>query len=115
MNYTTIKNKLKELKSKLEKEIDLYKKEDPYLLENRSISNTLDDDITETEGHDRIYATQIQLTENLRQVQEALKRIEEGKYGICKRCGQKINSGRLGVMPQAVLCINCQSKVRQRS
>ena len=40
----------------------------------------------------------------------ALKRISEGKYGICLQCGKKIPEGRLRAIPSAVLCIDCKTE-----
>jgi DnaK suppressor protein len=44
----------------------------------------------------------------LDQVDEALKRMEEGTYGVCERCGEEIDFARLKAIPQATLCMNCQ-------
>ncbi|MFA4992070.1 MAG: TraR/DksA family transcriptional regulator [Candidatus Omnitrophota bacterium] len=43
-------------------------------------------------------------------IDEALKRIEEGKFGKCLSCGKKIPSKRLNALPYAKYCIQCQSK-----
>lgn len=40
---------------------------------------------------------------------EALRRIDQGTYGICERCGQPIPVERLEAMPMATLCIACKS------
>jgi RNA polymerase-binding protein DksA len=37
----------------------------------------------------------------------ALRRIEEGTYGECARCGQPINESRLAALPAATLCVDC--------
>jgi RNA polymerase-binding protein DksA len=44
----------------------------------------------------------------LAQVEDALKRIDEGTYGICRRCGQPIDLARLRALPMASLCLSCQ-------
>ena len=44
----------------------------------------------------------------LYEIDEALKRIEEGTYGDCLSCGKKITPQRLKALPYAALCINCQ-------
>ena len=46
----------------------------------------------------------------LKEVIEALERIEEGTYGICKDCGKDIKEARLEARPQSTLCIECQSQ-----
>ncbi len=44
----------------------------------------------------------------LGEVEDALRRIGDGSYGTCQRCGQHIDSARLRAMPTASLCIACQ-------
>ncbi|HKI86449.1 MAG TPA: TraR/DksA C4-type zinc finger protein [Thermoanaerobaculia bacterium] len=41
-------------------------------------------------------------------IEEALVRLNEGTYGQCTHCGQKIADGRLQVVPWARYCIDCQ-------
>ncbi len=44
----------------------------------------------------------------LRQIEDALRRIEEGTYGYCKVCGEPIEEGRLLAKPFATMCISCK-------
>lgn len=111
MSFDKNKEILEKEKAHLVKEIDHYKMEDPYLAPDRSNFNTVDDDITETEGHDRITATRLNLKERLSEVKKALLRIEDSSYGTCKNCGKKIPEARLEAMPSAALCMDCHSKV----
>ncbi len=46
----------------------------------------------------------------LRAIENALKRISEGKYGYCLQCGKKIPEGRLRAIPEAVLCVDCKAQ-----
>lgn len=48
-----------------------------------------------------------QLT-RLRMIDEALERIGNGTYGVCRRCGQEIPRERLEAIPETALCIHCQ-------
>jgi len=41
-------------------------------------------------------------------IDEALRRIKEGGYGVCEGCGKKIQKNRLEVVPHARLCIECK-------
>ena len=41
------------------------------------------------------------------QIRAALKRIEEGHYGVCAACGQSISAARLTAVPTAVTCAQC--------
>jgi RNA polymerase-binding transcription factor DksA len=43
-------------------------------------------------------------------VQRALRRIEQGSYGECVRCGDQIAPNRLEARPEAALCFDCASK-----
>ncbi|MBR5901101.1 TraR/DksA C4-type zinc finger protein [bacterium] len=46
----------------------------------------------------------------LQQVNDALKRIEDGTYGYCSVCGKAIPQARLEAIPEAELCLNCADK-----
>ena len=43
-------------------------------------------------------------------INEALKRLEQGEYGKCQECGERIPDGRLKVRPYAIFCVKCKSK-----
>jgi DnaK suppressor protein len=42
-------------------------------------------------------------------IKEALARIEDGSYGKCEECGEKIGRERLEARPVTTLCIDCKS------
>jgi RNA polymerase-binding protein DksA len=45
----------------------------------------------------------------MEQVQGALRRLDDGTFGICERCGASIGEERLKAIPYASLCIECAS------
>ena len=45
----------------------------------------------------------------LRRIEAALKRWEEGEYGYCAECGEEIAEKRLDLDPATPLCIDCAS------
>lgn len=45
--------------------------------------------------------------DRLRHIEAALRRLDEGDYGICAVCGEDIPAKRLEVDPTIVLCIGC--------
>ena len=47
-------------------------------------------------------------TRYLRKVEYALRKIEEGTYGICENCGEPIGYERLKARPVAIYCIRCK-------
>jgi DnaK suppressor protein len=87
------------------------KKEDPFSDPNRINDNaSADTDASEMSGHDRITALRQDIHKRMYYVKKALLKIKMGKYGICEKCGGKINKGRLMIEPTAELCINCEKK-----
>ena len=44
----------------------------------------------------------------LRAIESALGRIRDGTYGTCLSCGKEIDEKRLGAVPWAVHCIQCE-------
>ena len=43
-------------------------------------------------------------------IQEAIKRIDDGVFGICEVCGGPISEKRLMARPVTTLCIDCKTK-----
>ncbi|MEQ8378159.1 TraR/DksA family transcriptional regulator [Parvibaculum sp.] len=52
-------------------------------------------------------ATERRRLARIKQVEAALKRIEDGEYGYCLTCGEEIEAKRLATDPAAPLCIGC--------
>ena len=48
-------------------------------------------------------------------IDNALTRIEQGKYGLCVKCGKPIAPARLEAIPYALMCINCKSEEERRN
>ena len=51
----------------------------------------------------------------LKQVEAALKKVEDGEYGICEQCEQEILETRLEIMPYTEFCIHCLSEIEKHS
>lgn len=47
-------------------------------------------------------------SETLRKIDEAIQRLEQGRYGICVECGIEIAPARLKAVPFAAACRSCQ-------
>src|SRR5579864_568044 len=45
--------------------------------------------------------------EQVAAVEAALRRLDEGRYGVCERCGQPIGAERLAARPAAGTCVRC--------
>ena len=46
----------------------------------------------------------------IRKIEQALKKLEDGTFGICEECGEGISDQRLEARPIATLCIRCKQK-----
>lgn len=115
------KQKLAEFKKKLEAEkveisnrmVEL-KKDDPFSDPDYSNDNAaVDNDVREQETHQRIEAEMNTLKDKLTNVENALKRLEKGTYGYCKRCNQEIPEKRLQLVPETSYCVQCESDIKR--
>jgi len=77
-----------------------------------------------TGNHPADYATEVfeqaknlalsrNLQSHLWQVEDALRRVDRGVYGLCESCGEKIDRARLEALPFAINCIECQERIEQ--
>ena len=51
----------------------------------------------------------------LREISDALLRIEQGTYGVCPECEEPISIKRLDAVPRARYCVTCQERVAARA
>jgi DnaK suppressor protein len=51
--------------------------------------------------------------QKLKQIDDALDRIEEETYGLCEECGIKIPRARLRVVPFAKYCVECKEVIER--
>jgi RNA polymerase-binding protein DksA len=72
--------------------------------------NHLGDIATATFDREMASTLEENSTHVLTEIDAALGRIEEGTYGVCKRCGNSIGEERLEALPWATLCIDCKRK-----
>ncbi|MEM7498574.1 MAG: TraR/DksA C4-type zinc finger protein [Pseudomonadota bacterium] len=67
----------------------------------------VEDRATEREGDEVLEGLGNAGLTELRQIEAALKRIEDGSYGACAACGEDISEERLTAVPHATRCRNC--------
>jgi DnaK suppressor protein len=53
------------------------------------------------------------LEHKLESIEQAFRLAEKGIYGICERCGEKIDPARLEALPHTTLCVNCKSQMER--
>ena len=76
--------------------------------EEAAFDNHLADTATETYDRELDYTLEENSEHVLGEIDAALKRIEDGTYGICTNHGEQIPVERLEALPYATLCIDCQ-------
>lgn len=77
--------------------------------------NHLADAGTDTFEEEKALALEAHLVGLLGKVDEALRRFEQGTYGICEECGQPIAPERLEALPYATTCLKCQQPAARRA
>jgi RNA polymerase-binding protein DksA len=80
-------------------------------LMSSSADNHLADTASETYERELDEGLEEDAQQQLREVEDALKRIEEGKYGTCSACGKTIPVERLQAVPWTTLCIDDARKL----
>ncbi len=69
-----------------------------------------------TDTYDREFSLGLASNERalLYELDDALKKIEDGSFGICEDCKSLITKTRLKAVPYARLCVKCQEKKEKK-
>lgn len=110
-----IENQLLAERARLEKELAQFTKKNPHNASDYDANfPTIGDAEDENAAEVAVYSDNLTLERTLesalRDVNGALKRIEEGTYGVCRYCGKPIDPKRLEARPASSACMECKSK-----
>jgi len=72
------------------------------------------DEIQANERREIGFATRELLVERVNRITAALDRLNEGEYGTCVECGEKIAAARLRALPEVQTCVRCQDLLERR-
>jgi RNA polymerase-binding protein DksA len=64
----------------------------------------------DSEGLERELVIESNREQMLEEIDAALTRMDEGRYGRCEDCGGEIPQPRLEVLPFALRCVDCEAK-----
>ena len=117
-----LKQRLITQKASLEKELESFAKEDKNLANNWDArypnheNGSMEEEADEAQEYDNLLSLEHSLELKLKDVNSALKKIsgeqsrtiEKGNYGICEKCGKKMDIKRLNACPEAKICIKCK-------
>ncbi|MDR0554880.1 MAG: TraR/DksA family transcriptional regulator [Treponema sp.] len=80
-------------------------------MDPKDLADTASDDI----DRKMIEAIGAQDLKRLKLIDSALTRIQQGKYGLCMKCGKRIPQDRLEAIPYALMCIECKTIEERRN
>jgi RNA polymerase-binding transcription factor DksA len=68
-----------------------------------------------SDAYDRDFALSLlsQEQDALYEIEEALKRVDAGTYGVCEMSGEKIAQARLEALPFARYTVECQAQIEK--
>src|SRR5437899_10504482 len=72
------------------------------------------DEIQANERREIGFATRELLVERVNRITAALDRLNDGEYGTCVECGEKIAAARLRALPEVQSCVRCQGLLERR-
>jgi DnaK suppressor protein len=78
--------------------------------EHAGMGNHMADDASDVFEQEKNLALMRNTSDILTKVEEALRRIDLGTYGMCQNCGSTIDHARLETIPYAKLCIPCKAR-----
>jgi DnaK suppressor protein len=108
----SLKTMLLERRQTLTREIDeliARHRSDQLLQRDQSVADTGDRSLQDSTGEQQISILEVR-NRMRNQIDEALRRLEDGTYGTCEDCTREINPERLKAMPFARRCVECQQK-----
>ena len=76
--------------------------------EEETYDNHIADSATATLNREIDYTLEENSEHVLSAIDDALKRIEGGTFGVCVNCGKAISEDRLAALPWATTCIDCK-------
>jgi DnaK suppressor protein len=105
-----LKQKLINEKNRLEGELSRIGRKvanEEYETSFDDLGRDKEDNASEVDEYSDNVAVEDNLEKHLKDVDEALTRMEKGTYGICENCGKEIEIERLKAYPEAKTCLSC--------
>jgi RNA polymerase-binding protein DksA len=109
-----MKKSLEELKAEIISNLMAGSEDFKQIMEGmdpKDLVDTASDDI----DRKMIEAIGSQELKRLKLIDSALTRIQQGKYGLCLKCGKTIPQARLEAIPYALMCVECKTAEERRN
>ena len=108
MNSERYRELLLEERRKVTDAIAYLQTENPGSMDEEIPETGMADTATVTLDREVDYSLEENAAHVLREIDDALKRLDDGTFGTCRRCGKPIGAERLDAMPYVTLCIDCK-------
>ncbi|MFQ6122570.1 MAG: TraR/DksA family transcriptional regulator [Dehalococcoidales bacterium] len=111
-NFRILRSRLESERGRLIEELEQLKASANTTEERREGSpfGKREEEATETLELEKRLALEKRIRGHLNEIEHALRKFEEGTYGLCDNCGQPIDPARLEALPQASWCMNCKAQ-----
>jgi DnaK suppressor protein len=110
--YEELRAMLEERRAEIQKKLRSLRETLPA--DNDNVKDTeeqsVDDFVQEVD-----FALMQMKSQTLAKIDEAMRRLEQGRYGVCTECGAEIAAARLKAVPFADLCRSCQEAEERRA
>ncbi len=110
--YDMLREMLEERRQEIQKKLRSLRETLPA--DNDNVKDTeeqsVDDFVKEVD-----FALMQMKSQTLAKIDEAIHRLEKGRYGVCTECGTEIAAARLKALPFAALCFDCQAAEEQKA
>lgn len=115
MNKKILKEKLENKKAALEKQLGTFATRDPKLKGDwdtrfPDFDGGMEEAADEVEEYTSRLPVEFSLEIMIKNINLALEKLKQGKYGKCENCGKKIDGKRLEVHLAARTCMKCQKQ-----
>lgn len=105
MDIDRLKNELLQSRKDLEERLEKIRKHIRHV--DTKIEPDFAEQATQRQNDDVINELSESLQHKLTEVRLALKRIDDGNYGICASCGEPVSEKRLTALPHTRYCRDC--------
>lgn len=115
MEFTTIQTQSGTEKLELVRQETIEKLENLRLDLRNMAEPTADEADADAYEREKTLALVQSLQRKLESIERAMQLAQQGVYGICETCGDRIDPARLEILPQATLCLKCQREFERRN
>ena len=112
-NLKQVRSRLEDEQKRLRDELTQLETTAPQPTEARREGSPFgkrEEEATESSELEKRLAMEKRIGGAMAEIEHALRKLDEGTYGLCDSCGKKISPDRLEALPQASLCIDCKAK-----